>query len=64
MMNTKIINYTDMLALPFFIALSYYFYKIKNKTPLEYILLLFSIFAFIIDLLFTIYFLRKLQYST
>jgi hypothetical protein len=43
----------DVLAIPFFALLCLYFYRIENKTPLEYILFLFSIGGFILDILFT-----------
>ncbi len=51
-------RYGDILAIPFFILLSFYFYKIKNKTILEYILLVFSIGGAIADIIFTIYFIN------
>jgi len=47
-------HYGDILAIPFFILLSYYFYKRKNKTNLEYLLMLFSIGGAIADIVFTI----------
>lgn len=43
----------DILAIPFFTLLCFYFYRIENKTPLEYILLLFSVGGFLLDILFT-----------
>jgi hypothetical protein len=36
-------HYGDILAIPFFLILSLYFYNIQVKTTTEYILLLFSI---------------------
>ena len=49
----------DILAIPLFAILIYYFYKKNNKTRLEYFLFLFSIFGFILDIIFTIiYFTR------
>ena len=42
----------DILAIPFFALLCLYFYRIENKTPLEYILLLFSVGGFLLDILF------------
>lgn len=50
----------DILAIPFFILLSYYFYLKKNKTNIEKILFLFSLAALIIDTYFSIY---KLYFS-
>jgi hypothetical protein len=46
----------DILATPFFILLSIYFYRIENKSPLEYILFLFSISCFIIDFTFSYFY--------
>lgn len=49
------ITIADILAIPFFILLSYYFYFKKNKTFIEYILFLFSLSGLIIDTYFTIH---------
>ena len=46
-------HYGDILAIPFFAILVYYFYGIENKTLLEYILLLFSASGFLLDILYT-----------
>jgi hypothetical protein len=43
----------DIIAIPFFIALIYYFYNINDKNYIEYILFLFSIGGLLADLLFT-----------
>lgn len=51
-------HYGDILAIPFFILSSIYFYRIKNKKILEYILLLFSVVGALADILFTIQFLK------
>lgn len=61
-MNIKlnnISNIADILAIPFFLLLSIYFYRLENKTQLEYILFLFSLSGFILDLFFTYLFLSK-----
>ena len=50
---TYISNIGDILAIPFFGLLVFYFYNIKNKTKLEYLLYLFSISGFILDIIFT-----------
>ena len=54
----KIINTTthigDILAIPFFALLTYYFYFIENKTPFEWLLFLFSLAGFLIDGTFTL----------
>jgi len=46
-------HYGDILAIPFFALLMIYFYNIENKTTVEYILLLFSISGFVLDILYT-----------
>lgn len=51
-------HYGDMLAIPFFILLIYYFYSIEYKTPIEYVLLSFSIAGLILDIFFSISFFR------
>ena len=43
----------DVLAIPFFFALSIYFYKINSKTTFEIILFCFSVSGFIADVYFT-----------
>lgn len=40
-------HYGDILAIPFFALLVIYFYNIKNKSILEYVLFCFSICGFI-----------------
>ncbi len=55
--RNELSHYGDILAIPFFGLLIVYFYNIKNKNLLEYILLFFSICGFILDILYTyIYF--------
>jgi hypothetical protein len=54
----KLSHYGDILAIPFFAALIVYFYQITNKSIVEYILLLFSISGFILDILYTIIFFK------
>lgn len=58
MLNKKSISHLgDLAALPFFFLLISYFYYIENKSPFEWILYLFSISAFLADIVFTyIYF--------
>ena len=57
-MNLKRVNhYGDILAIPFFALLIWYFYTLPTKTVLEWTLLAFSISGFLCDVLFTyIYF--------
>jgi hypothetical protein len=52
-------HYGDILAIPFFALLIIYFYNIKNKSILEYILFYFSIAGFVLDILYTIMFLSN-----
>jgi hypothetical protein len=50
-------HYGDVLAIPFFALLVIYFYNIKNKSIMEYVLLYFSICGFVLDILYTYFFL-------
>ena len=52
----NISHYGDIIAVPFFALLSFYFYQIEEKTDLEYILFFFSISGFILDIIYTIFF--------
>ena len=54
-------HYGDILAIPFFALLVIYFYTIENKSTIEYVLLLFSISGFILDILYTYIFLSHLN---
>ena len=56
---SNISNIGDILAIPFFALLCLYFYRIDNKTPMEYILFLFSITGFVLDTLFTYFYLFR-----
>jgi uncharacterized membrane protein YbhN (UPF0104 family) len=49
---------TDMVSIPFFFALTLYFYGIEDKTPLEYVLFLFSIIGFFVDTILTLLLVR------
>jgi len=66
-MNNNIINnlchYGDILAIPFFGLLVVYFYNIKNKSLLEYILFCFSILGFLLDILYTYIFFSNSKFS-
>jgi len=50
-------HYGDILAIPFFALLSFYFYKIEHKTNLEHILFYFSLAGFVLDIYYTYLFL-------
>ena len=52
-------HYADILAIPFFAILTYYFYKLKNKTFITKILLLFVFCTFFIDIFFTYLYYKK-----
>ena len=56
-------HYGDILAIPFFALLVIYFYKIEDKSTIEYVLLLFSISGFILDILYTYIFLSHYKSS-
>ena len=63
-MKIKIENlnhYGDILAIPFFALLSYYFYMIENKTPTEYILFIFSVSGCILDIVYTYIYLYRIK---
>jgi hypothetical protein len=53
----KLINIGDIVAIPVFLLLVFYFSQKQNKTVFEYVLLIFVSCGLIIDVCFTIYFL-------
>ena len=57
----NISHWGDILAIPFFLLLVIYFYRIPNKSNIENLLFIFSLVGFIADIWFTYirYFLRK-----
>ncbi len=59
-MIKNIENYGDILAIPFFIMLSYYFIIKQNKTKFEYLLMSFAIAGSIADIYFTYKFLTEI----
>ena len=56
-------NFGDILAIPFFALSAMYFYKIQDKSLIEYILFWFSISGLILDILYTYVFLCHFKYS-
>jgi hypothetical protein len=56
-MMQNISHYGDMIAIPFFALLAIYFYMIDEKTPIEYILMVFGISGFFLDIFYTYLFL-------
>lgn len=59
----NISHYGDILAIPFFGLLVAHFYNIENKSDIEYILFLFSIFGLLLDSLFVYMFLYDIKSS-
>jgi hypothetical protein len=51
-------HYGDIIAIPFFGLLVYYFYSKAYRSAFENILLIFSIGGFVLDILYTIEFLN------
>ena len=49
----------DIFTIPFFVLLFFYFYEIKNKTPIEWILYVFSIIGSVGYIIFTILFVKR-----
>jgi hypothetical protein len=59
-MNTKdIVRFGDILAIPFFLILIFYFIKKQTLSDIEILLLLFSIGGFLFDTFFTFLYLRE-----
>ena len=53
-------HYGDILSIPLFFIAAFYFYENESRTPLENLLLFFSISGFILDILFTgLFFYKK-----
>ncbi len=49
----------DILAIPFFLLATIYFYNLKNKNPIENLLLMFCAAGFLLDTFFTYLHLNK-----
>lgn len=54
-----IVHIADILAIPFFILLTNYFHRKKNRTIQERILFLFGIIGTILDISFTLFYFYK-----
>lgn len=50
----------DLFAIPLFALLTFYFYQIQDKNEIEWVLYVFGIAGFILDILFTGIFLGSL----
>jgi Na+/proline symporter len=57
--TSKLSHLGDILAIPFFGILSFYFYQKNNKNSLELMLYGFSVAGFLLDIFFTILWLRQ-----
>lgn len=60
----NISHYGDIIAIPFFAILVFYFYNIEHKSILEYVLFLFSISGFVLDIMYTYLFFSKRNSSS
>lgn len=49
----------DILTLPFFVILIYYFQQINNKSNIEWVLYLFGIIGFILYFLFSVSYVKR-----
>jgi len=57
---SNITKYADMIGVPFFALMVYYFLSIKRqKTIIEYLLLIFAIVGLIMDTVLTIQFINS-----
>lgn len=56
-LTNKLAHYGDMLAIPFFTIVLYYFYQLENKTSLEMLIMAFIVIALMCDIAFTVIFL-------
>jgi len=54
----------DLLAIPFFFLALLYLLRKSRKTVMEWILLVFVSFGFVLDILFTLDFLKQLPLLT
>jgi hypothetical protein len=54
----RLIEMVNIISIPFFFTLTIYFYGIKDKTPLEYVLYVFAIIGFLIDTSLTLVLIR------
>ena len=50
---SQFVHIADILAIPFFIMSFIYFYNIKNKSFIEFVLMLFAGVGFVLDTIFT-----------
>ena len=52
-------HYGDIIAIPFFLLLTIYFYRLEDKTIMEYIFLFFCGSGFVLDILYTYLFFTR-----
>jgi hypothetical protein len=60
-MLDKLCHYGDIVAIPFFALLVFYFSRISDRTSFEDILLFFSVSGLILDVVYTYIFLARLK---
>ena len=63
MMDSALVHYGDVIALPFFLAGVYYFGRIRRPTMLERVLHAFCLAGLVIDLVFSLHFLTRREFS-
>jgi hypothetical protein len=54
MKYSNLCHYGDICAIPMFLIVILYFYQIKSKTNLEWFIFIFSILGFLLDILYTL----------
>jgi hypothetical protein len=57
--NNTFNHWGDIAAIPFFLMLSIYFYQLENKNPYEWVLMIFSMGGFIVDIIFTYFYVYR-----
>lgn len=56
-----LVHKADILAIPFFLIAFLYFFSIKNKSLVEFVLMLFVLCGFIVDCIFTYQYLLNIS---
>jgi hypothetical protein len=56
-LSNKLAHYGDLLAIPLFTIVFFYFYSIPDKTLFEYFLMLVMLGAVIVDIIFSLIYL-------
>ncbi len=58
--SNNLAHYGDIMAIPFFLIILLYFYRIEHKTILENIIMYFILICLLGDILFTLIFYKYL----